>query len=131
VLPGAIQPAPDAASAPIMQRHQLAGAAVAPGAFAASTAHLLGAASSAEHSAGHGSMQSSMQPMQSLAMLEDMLISPRFDSHSPHWRPFAQFAHTEQEQAGPDAQADVRSSRDQTRCKPRFSTSSLPDIDWQ
>lgn len=70
------------------------------------------------------------QPMgapESLLLLEDMLISPRFDTHSPHFRPFPSFS------SGSDVAQqndDTSGKRDQNRCKPRFSTSSLPDVDW-
>lgn len=57
-----------------------------------------------------------------------MLISPRFDTHSPHFRPFLQPAVLQQVDAA--SETDVASKRDQNRAKPRFSTSSLPDVDW-
>jgi hypothetical protein len=61
-----------------------------------------------------------------LAQVEDMLISPRtVDTHSPHYRPFVQA-----QQNDLPVETDVCSKRDQSRAKPRFSTSSLPDIDW-
>jgi hypothetical protein len=61
-----------------------------------------------------------------LAQVEDMLISPRtVDTHSPHFRPFVQA-----QQNDVPLESDVCSKRDQSRAKPRFSTSSLPDIDW-
>jgi hypothetical protein len=60
-----------------------------------------------------------------MLLLEDMLISPRLDSRSPHWRPFPA--------ASPEllaVDADVQSNKDQNRSKPRFSSTSLPDVDW-
>jgi hypothetical protein len=60
-----------------------------------------------------------------LTQVEDMLISPRVDTHSPHWRSFPV--------AGAEVtlETDTCSKRDQNRTKPRFSTSSLPDVmDW-
>lgn len=74
----------------------------------------------------HAVQQPGMQPMQSLMLLEDMLISPRFDTHSPHYRPFPA---AQQELLAVDS-LDVASKKDQNRSKPRFSTSSLPDVDW-
>lgn len=63
-----------------------------------------------------------------LAQVEDMLISPRFDTHSPHFRPFLQPA--DLQQVDVSSETDVASKRDQNRAKPRFSTSSLQDVDW-
>lgn len=73
---------------------------------------------------------STAQPLEGLLLLEDMLISPRFDTHSPHFRPFPSFTN---QPAGAGAQDcdDTCGKRDQSRNKPaRFSTTSLPDVDW-
>jgi hypothetical protein len=63
----------------------------------------------------------------------DMMLSPgptsrTLDQASPHFRPFP----TEPALATSELEAcDLAGSRDQTRRKPaRFSTTSLPDVDW-
>jgi hypothetical protein len=68
----------------------------------------------------------SLQPASMLTQVEDMLISPRVDTHSPHWRSFPVAPADEV-----TLETDTCSRRDQNRTKPRFSTSSLPDVmDW-
>uniref|UniRef100_A0A383W7C2 Uncharacterized protein n=1 Tax=Tetradesmus obliquus TaxID=3088 RepID=A0A383W7C2_TETOB len=53
------------------------------------------------------------------------LTTPRIlDQYSPHFRPFPAPLDM------PDLPEDTTCNKDQTRRKPRFSTSSLPDIDW-
>lgn len=85
------------------------------------------AASSAQVSPGQqapmGVQPFAFQP-NLLAQVEDMLISPRFDTHSPHYRPFPDLQETD------TLETDVCKARDQNRAKPRFSSTSLPDVDW-
>lgn len=58
----------------------------------------------------------------------ESLISPRVhdQSRSPHFRPFPSAPVDD----ASDVDTDAATTRDQTRRKARFSTSSLPDIDW-
>lgn len=64
-----------------------------------------------------------MQPSFMLSQVEDMLISPRVDTHSPAWRSFPTAPVEE-----PAYEADVCTKRDQNRAKPRASVSSLADV---
>ena len=63
-----------------------------------------------------------------LAPFEDMIVSPRAsDQRLRTSNTSIQSVDTVDDL---DVQGDVNQVKDQSRRKPRFSTSSLPDIDW-